>query len=799
MATERIVEVRKNGEGGAYPSLNEALNSESANLVSLDRQLTINCYAMKDTVPADSGVGYTTDNNHFIHITTPLSERHSGMWNENAYNLDVITGNALKISTDHVKISGIQSRSLNGNSLLGDNISGSAYIYKNIFYGRPTDYMGVAHLYEYANYPNYYIYNNLVVLMSNANSYALRLEVTDPGRCYVYNNSLISTISYAFVCNNGTISYNNLFYGGAVAGSFIPEADYNSHTNYGTMWFVTYGKIHDRFNQIFTFVNPDDNYKLSITDQGAKGFGTNLTNDPYLPITDDIAGNPRPAEGPWDIGAFTASTEYVPRNSGFTGFQYVDFASGISSRNSLTTATSTPLNIEKGDILVCWASWESSSADLISISDGINEFKMEPIYTEGSNYNYGCFGICTVSSPNKYAIFNATLNKPYDTPLHTAIDLGTPAKLYTGGGVNYSTMLDSRNPANASGIIDTIEIYCGNSATKASVWVGTFYNTGSLSLLEQFFNCRDFVRLEMNTGYNVFEKLNLKVEIGDFLGVYSLTNFIRDESTGGFWYSMGYSAGGSTTNNFDFTNVMTTPYTQNYTYTALRGNPVYATGYTINKSSSFGIMQFRPNSVTNISKDISETNSGNSINMVSDTITTTGQHGIIFGAGKAKGSNGVISQQIGDVSSSIVKNITDFSSMWCQIYNQPITVDVKATLIGSDTDWICNVFTIKGDILPVTSAGMIMNGSGYLGGTILGQNSSSSNRQRVVVDGVGALPTEGNTGMPSYMSTSDKFIGYVGISNSGTVNFSFPVDQRYETMDMSRLAYTKIRKNLTFS
>lgn len=86
-ATQRIVTVK--GSGGNYTSLQAAIAGEAKNLVALDRQLTIQCYASAapDTtqVQVFSSDGWVTDSTHYLRIVVPLSERHSGAFDPTKY------------------------------------------------------------------------------------------------------------------------------------------------------------------------------------------------------------------------------------------------------------------------------------------------------------------------------------------------------------------------------------------------------------------------------------------------------------------------------------------------------------------------------------------------------------------------------------------------------------------------------------------------------------------------------------------------------------------------------------------
>lgn len=64
----------------------------------------------------------------------------------------------------------------------------------------------------------------------------------------------------------------------------------------------TWGGTGNRANQTFTFEDEgNDDFHLSSSDAGAKGYGADLSGDANYPFNDDIDGDTRSA--PWDIGA----------------------------------------------------------------------------------------------------------------------------------------------------------------------------------------------------------------------------------------------------------------------------------------------------------------------------------------------------------------------------------------------------------------------------------------------------------------------------------------------------------------
>jgi hypothetical protein len=94
---------------------------------------------------------------------------------------------------------------------------------------------------------------------------------------------------------------------------------------------------------------------------------------------------------------------------------------------------------------------------------------------------------------------------------------------------------------------------------------------------------------------------------------------------------------------------------------------------------------------------------------------------------------------------------------------------------------------------------VIMNGNGFLGGTIQGQDSSTSNRQRLTIDAVGAAPTEGTTSLPVNIAAGTQFLGMIGDANITAGGFSAPIDQREQNLMMARRSYSKVRSKLVFN
>lgn len=100
------------------------------------------------------------------------------------------------------------------------------------------------------------------------------------------------------------------------------------------------------------------------------------------------------------------------------------------------------------------------------------------------------------------------------------------------------TYINKENPANNSGIIDTVEIYAETLATLYDCVVGTFYTTNGNTL-----KCRDSVLIGMVEAgaKRTFSGLSLAVETGDYIGCYYTEGNIEMDTSGyaGLWYVSG--------------------------------------------------------------------------------------------------------------------------------------------------------------------------------------------------------------------------------------------------------------------
>ncbi|GAH49514.1 unnamed protein product, partial [marine sediment metagenome] len=113
-----------------------------------------------------------------------------------------------------------------------------------------------------------------------------------------------------------------------------------------------------------------------------------------------------------------------------------------------------------------------------------------------------------------------------------AIDIGADAINRTSTFPKLYTIVDTNNPANASGIIISVEIWAQGNLEGCRV--GTFYTTNGNTL-----KCRDSVVIGNVTGGSkqTFNGLSLVVEAGDYIGIYYASGTIERSTSGydGLW------------------------------------------------------------------------------------------------------------------------------------------------------------------------------------------------------------------------------------------------------------------------
>lgn len=368
MATNRTVTVK--ASGGDYTTLSAAIVGEKGDLVSLDRQLTIECYSKQDTTAVTiADADWVTDVTRYILITTPTSERHQGQLDTTKYILQVSGATALTITVPFVRVDGLQIRET-GNyhciQLTDSSTSGADIRFSNNLLITSSSAQVKAVVYMSggtATDRNYYFWNNSFTGAVYGSGNTCGLDVSKPVNVYVYNNSFVTNykgIVRSDTYSSNVIAVNNIFSKrlitgyAACTGTFAAGTDYNS-TDFSSMGYTVTGggNTHDRVSQTFRFLGyHTDVYACGIStlDTGAKEYGV---SDPGSGLfSTDIRGTTRTT---WSIGAFeppNPSTHTVTVKS--SGGDYTTLSGAISGESKNL------INLNRRLVIECYAKQDTS-------------------------------------------------------------------------------------------------------------------------------------------------------------------------------------------------------------------------------------------------------------------------------------------------------------------------------------------------------------------------------------------------------------------------------------------------------
>lgn len=317
----RSVSVRPDctGHSDCYPSLQDALTFEAADLVSIDRRLEIELYAMDDLRQVDtSALPYVTDANHYIRIYTPPSERHSGVWDDSKYLLEVspvsspgIRPFGMKLGPHDIWIDGIQLRTSSACQdyptlvVLEPGNSGVSYKFTNsLFRGNFQGGVG-------SDTNGFYVElipDSAQVFVQNSMIYDLACSGGMTGRVlhggygdgqwYFYNNTFYNTSKVLSTWGLAPHMWNNI---GAGLGSpnAYANSSWDSDYNTSNLDEANFFGSHSIRSSTPLFRNEGiRDLRLDIGDAVARGAGSPVFSGELIL---DIVGTPRLPT--WDIGA----------------------------------------------------------------------------------------------------------------------------------------------------------------------------------------------------------------------------------------------------------------------------------------------------------------------------------------------------------------------------------------------------------------------------------------------------------------------------------------------------------------
>jgi len=189
-------------------------------------------------------------------------------------------------------------------------------------------------------------------------------EPGKPGGCgpfYVINNTFYSpsTSAYGYVKDDGTnvLNYNNVYYN-TIYGNAGTDPSLDGYNAYNSWSYSGYSEPASEVGFVgnitsSAFVNLSGGDFNLKTNSVLIGKGTNLTalaNSRGFNINIDFNGNPRPATGNWDIGAYEYSGSVSSTNLAPPAPQ------GLLARMSLNITNYASLMIRASGIATNWAS-----------------------------------------------------------------------------------------------------------------------------------------------------------------------------------------------------------------------------------------------------------------------------------------------------------------------------------------------------------------------------------------------------------------------------------------------------------
>jgi hypothetical protein len=252
--------------------------------------------------------GWTTDEDHYVHIYTTAAARHDGKWNESKYRSEISNGASnIKIREPHTRIIGLQIKTSTNTAgdwqygICTEDSAGYNIISHNIV--RPgnliTKYSSGIKLFS-GDYNN--VYNNIVYDFPTDNS---GIGVSGEYNC-IYSNTVvdcakgISASGWAGHKARNNLAFNNTDdysceywgTGNATYNAYSEDSDPGSNGvdisgKSGSEIFVDYA---------------NDDFHLSASSD-VRDAGADLSADANLAFSDDIDGERRGAGGAWDIGA----------------------------------------------------------------------------------------------------------------------------------------------------------------------------------------------------------------------------------------------------------------------------------------------------------------------------------------------------------------------------------------------------------------------------------------------------------------------------------------------------------------
>lgn len=337
-----------------FPSLNAAFSGmtdinhiNNASLVIPNVIVNLACYydSRPDTSEAVLTNSLVTGPSNYVNIYTPVSttaqanysQRHTGSWTANAYQLNVTdTYAGLYITANYVHVTGLQVLMIVDTAttehyprgICLDNLSappnGTIVLDSNIvryqITGAPTIYpIGISFGDNNGATPTAAILNNIVYdVIAGTSGEGIYLK---GGIYYMYNNTVYHTSTAYGISSSTTVFYKNNIAQNDTTGYSISSTPDSSSIDNLSDHNDAPGTSH-KDSATVSFVNAATrDLHLAGSDTIANGQGTNLSADVNYPFDDDVSGQIRPSA--WSIGASEVNlftiTAWVSRDILFTG------------------------------------------------------------------------------------------------------------------------------------------------------------------------------------------------------------------------------------------------------------------------------------------------------------------------------------------------------------------------------------------------------------------------------------------------------------------------------------------------
>ena len=350
----------------------------STDLASANTIMMVACYADGADTTAVTINGWTTGDDNYIKIYTPVSssevgvsQRHNGTWDDSKYRIESTSApiniGASGVGAANVWIDGLQiylsSVTGNGNSgiLSYQTAQANHRISNNIIRSVTNNtysYFGI-YLYAAAASSEARIWNNIIYGFDGTNASGISNSDSDY-TAYVYNNTVYDCTT-GYGTSGTSIAKNNIAFnnGDDYAGTFSSASDYNLGEDAAFSGDDNYVQTTQTAAQMFVDPtgSPPDFHVLATSD--ARDAGTNLSGDANLAFTDDIDGGTR--SGTWEIGA----DEYVCSP---ISFDAASVFPGTGANTNTISWSHTVAGSGSDRILVVGVSWRNAGNDTWTVS-----------------------------------------------------------------------------------------------------------------------------------------------------------------------------------------------------------------------------------------------------------------------------------------------------------------------------------------------------------------------------------------------------------------------------------------------